>query len=236
MLPPCLTGVDRRGSVSPLFIIAQAVRAILLASATAAVCAAYVAEALATSPSSACCPASWRALITAVAPETSNTRNRSLPARLIPPIRCLPPVERSFGVMCGRPVGARAEENADGLVGCDHVFGLLTRRHVRWPRWGPRPSPKQFCGFESRHANRVLWIIGSTDRHLIQLFHPGTNARFRRRPANAGPCHARHRDPCRVGHLVAQSRPNPRGGSIACSSERSRSTIARNASAVALSC
>ena len=52
------------------------------------------------------------------------------------------------------------------------MSGLLTRRHVRWPRWGPRPSPKQFCGFESRHANRVLWIIGSTDRHLIQLFHP----------------------------------------------------------------
>ena len=78
------------------------------------------------------------------------------------------------------------KENADGRVGCEHVSGLLTRRHARWPRWGPRPSPKQFCGFESRHANRVLWIIGSTDRHLIQLLNPGNNARFRRRPANAG--------------------------------------------------
>jgi hypothetical protein len=46
-------------------------------------------------------------------------------------------------------------------------------------------SPKQFCGFESRHANRVLWIIGSTDRHLVELFHPGINARFRRTPAPA---------------------------------------------------
>jgi len=57
----------------------------------------------------------------------------------------------------------------------------------RWPRWSPRSSPKRFCGFESRPDNRVLWIIGSTDRHLIQLFHPGINARLRRRPANAGP-------------------------------------------------
>ena len=82
--------------------------------------------------------------------------------------------------MCGRPLGCKSfEENSDGRVDCEHVSGLLTRHHVRWPRWGPRSSPKQFCGFESRHANRVLWIIGSTDRHLIQLLHPGNNARFR---------------------------------------------------------
>jgi hypothetical protein len=39
-----------------------------------------------------------------------------------------------------------------------------------------------------------------------------------------------------LGHLVVQSRPKPRGGSIACSSPRSRSDIACNASAMALSC
>jgi hypothetical protein len=69
------------------------------------------------------------------------------------------PAPGCLACMCGRPVGCKGlKENADGLVGCEHVSGLLTRRHVRWPRWGPRPSPKQFCGFESRHANRVLWI------------------------------------------------------------------------------
>ena len=39
-----------------------------------------------------------------------------------------------------------------------------------------------------------------------------------------------------LGHLVVQSRPKPRGGSIACSSPRSRSDIACNASTMALSC
>jgi hypothetical protein len=30
------------------------------------------------------------------------------------------------GVMCGRPLGCkRKNENADGQVDCDHVFGLL---------------------------------------------------------------------------------------------------------------
>ena len=79
------------------------------------------------------------------------------------------------------PLDARASlRNSDEQIDCEHVSGLSTRHHVRWPRWNPRSSPKQFCGFESRHANRVLWIIGSTGRHLIQLFHPGINARLRR--------------------------------------------------------
>src|SRR5271166_4539218 len=47
----------------------------------------------------------------------------------------------------------------------------------RWPRWGPRSSPKHLGGFESLCTKRVLWIVGSTDRHLTQLFHPGINAR-----------------------------------------------------------
>ena len=88
-------------------------------------------------------------------------------------------LETSLACVCGRPLGCKSfTENSDGRVDCEHVSGLLTRHDVRWPRWSPRSSPKQFCGFESRHANRVLWIIGSTDRHLIQLFHPGINARF----------------------------------------------------------
>ena len=132
------------------------------------------------------------------------------------------------------PSNARAPtRNSDGRVDCEHVSGLLTRHHVRWPRWGPRSSPKQFCGFESRHANRVLWIIGSTDRHLIELLHPGNNAvPVRRAPSPV----TRVIVTRRMGHPVAQSRPKPRGGSIAWSSERSSSIIARKASASALSC
>jgi hypothetical protein len=63
---------------------------------------------------------------------------------------------------------------------------LSTRRHDRWPRWGPRSSPKHGRDFASRCNKRVLWIVGSTDRHLIQLFHLGTNARFGQLPADAG--------------------------------------------------
>ena len=77
-------------------------------------------------------PGLMAALITAVAPETSNTRNRSLPARLIPPIRCLPPVERSFGV---RPAQA-ARWRPDSLA-------RYTPKH--WPWIGllvtSRPAP-----------------------------------------------------------------------------------------------
>ena len=42
-----------------------------------------------------------------------------------------------------------------------------TRRHDRWPRWYPRSKPKHIGGFESRCTKRVLWIVGSTDCHLI---------------------------------------------------------------------
>src|SRR5208283_1529582 len=116
--------------------------------------------------------------------------------------------------MCGRPLGCkRKNEKPAGWVDCDHVFGLSTRCHDRWPRWGPRSSAKHGCGFASRCNKRVLWIVGSTDRHLIQLFHPGINARFRRHRLLPVGRDARHRDPCQSGHLVVQSRPKPRGGS-----------------------
>jgi len=47
--------------------------------------------------------------------------------------------------MCGRPLGCkRKDEKSDGRVDRDHVSGLSTRRHDRWPRWGPRSSP--ICG------------------------------------------------------------------------------------------
>jgi hypothetical protein len=56
------------------------------------------------------------------------------------------------------------------------VFGLSTRHNDRWPRWGSRSGPKQSNDFESHWFQRVLRILGSTDRHLCQLLHLGIHA------------------------------------------------------------
>ena len=45
-------------------------------------------------------------------------------------------------------------------------------------RMGPRSSPKQNNDIAGRDTERVLLTVGSTDRHLVQLFHPGINARL----------------------------------------------------------
>jgi hypothetical protein len=39
------------------------------------------------------------------------------------------------------------------------------------------PVPNTWAASKSLCTKRVLWIVGSTDRHLPQLFHPGINAR-----------------------------------------------------------
>ena len=83
--------------------------------------------------------------------------------------------------MCGRPLGCKRKiEKSDNRVDSGHVSGLLARQHGRWPRWDPRSSPKQACGFESRSPRRVLQIVGSTDGHLVLLSHPGIDAWFGR--------------------------------------------------------
>ena len=83
--------------------------------------------------------------------------------------------------MCGRPLGFKSfEENSDGWADCDHVFGLLTRRHDRWPRWNPRSGPKQSSDLKGHRWQRVFRILDLTDRHLCQLLHPGIHARLRR--------------------------------------------------------
>jgi hypothetical protein len=75
--------------------------------------------------------------------------------------------------MCGRPRGFKSfEENSDGRIDCDHVSGLMTRRHDRWPRWNPRSGPKQSSGLRSHWFPRAFRIVDSTDRHLCQLLHP----------------------------------------------------------------
>ena len=75
------------------------------------------------------------ALITEVAPATSKTRNRSLPARLIPAIRCFPPVDRSFGVRPAQAARWRPDSNAAGSISVASVSavtgptpGIVARR------------------------------------------------------------------------------------------------------------
>jgi len=59
-----------------------------------------------------------------------------------------------------------------------YVFGLLTLHNDRWPRWGSRSGPKQSSNLKSHWFQRDLRIVGSTDRHLSQIFHPGIHAWF----------------------------------------------------------
>jgi hypothetical protein len=60
-----------------------------------------------------------------VAPETSKTRNRSLPPRLMPPIRCLPPVERSFGVRPAQAARWRPDSNVAGSISIANVNAII---------------------------------------------------------------------------------------------------------------
>jgi hypothetical protein len=62
----------------------------------------------------------------AVAPSTSNGRRRSSPARLMPPIRRLPPLECSRGVSPRRPGGGRI-----GIASGRSVGPAATRRSGR---------------------------------------------------------------------------------------------------------
>ena len=67
--------------------------------------------------------------------------------------------------MCGRPLGFKGfEENSDAWVDCDHVFGLLTRHHDRWPRWNPRSGPKQSSGLRATGFNG---LSGSSIRPIV---------------------------------------------------------------------
>src|SRR3954469_16396110 len=90
--------------------MAHRVRAILLARATAA----SLRGRRSSSPSSQGLAAllvglAWR--ITAIAPTTSSWRSRSLPARLMPPRRWRPPVDRSRGVKPSQAAKWRADSN-----------------------------------------------------------------------------------------------------------------------------
>jgi hypothetical protein len=90
------------------------------------------------------------------------------------------------------------------------VSGRLARLATAGPDGvrDPVPNPKQTSDLKGRDTGLVLWIVGSSDRHLIQLFHPGINARFSWLPAASADCHSRRRGPCQSGYLVVQSGRN----------------------------
>ena len=103
----------------------------------------------------------------------------------------------------------------DGRFDCGHVSGLKCGAITAGPDGVRGPVPN------SRATSRATGCDGFSGssvrpiRHLCQLFHPGIDARLNRSPVGAGFPSTRHRDPCQPGHLVVQSRPKPRGGSIA---------------------
>jgi len=77
------------------------------------------------------------------------------------------------------PLGSRASTrkltSGSTAVMCP---AYVTRCHDRWPRWVPRSSPKQHVDLEGRRYYRVLWILGSSDRHLDELSHPAATRRL----------------------------------------------------------
>ena len=90
------TATGWRRYASPRDIMAQMIWAILLARATAASLRGLRCNCR-SHPEADLLPG-WAKRMTDMAPTNSNCRNLSLPALLILPIRCLPPVECSFGV------------------------------------------------------------------------------------------------------------------------------------------
>ena len=78
---------------------------------------------------------------------------RNLPAARSWPLRIICMISipaRRVGACVDGPRMQEKNEKADGRVDCDHVSGLPTRCHDRWPRWDPRSRPKHGCGFVSR--------------------------------------------------------------------------------------
>jgi hypothetical protein len=109
---------------------------------------------------------------------------------------------------------------------------FLTRHHVRCPPTAfHRLRRRNLCCLRPDGVRDPLpsndtaskaavqnGFFGSSVRPIVisfKLFHPGINARFRRTPADTDkpPCASSW--PMPSGHLVVQSRPKPRGGSIA---------------------
>jgi hypothetical protein len=70
--------------------------------------------------------------------------------------------------VCGWPIRCNGSERRN-LIRCEsgRVSGLFDAAIYRWPRWVPRSTPKRIGDLVGRQATRVLWLIGSTDQHLV---------------------------------------------------------------------
>ena len=88
------------------------------------------------------------------------------------------------------------------------------------------PNPNTNAALKACAPNGFSGSSVLTDRHLIPAAFTPASTRVLAVLDDCRPAVARgHRDPCRLGHPVAQSRPKPRGGSIAGSSPRSKAHI-----------
>src|SRR5882724_9931794 len=104
--------------------MAQATRAILLAKATAATLRGRRSSNFTSQAEAVLLPGlAWR--ITAVAPTTSKLRSRSLPARLIPPRICRPPVDRSLGVNPIHAARCRPDWKWPGSISVTKVSAVI---------------------------------------------------------------------------------------------------------------
>src|SRR5438128_7032447 len=165
--------------------MAHTMRAILLAKATAASL-----RGLRLSKLSSHCEVAGRlglaCWMTAVAPSTSNCRSRSSPARLMPPRRCRPAVERSRGTSPSQAAKCRAEANfpastrsakfsapigpIPGIAASRRVSGLLVLLHQPSV---DRPQPQlDALGLPAQERYRLLgrgrhrYLIGRGDLGL----------------------------------------------------------------------
>jgi hypothetical protein len=134
---------------SPRTIMAHAIRAILLASATAATLIGRRSMIRASQSRFVPCCRAYR--MTAIDPAMSNHRKYRLPCFEIPPRRSLPPVECCFGT---RPIQAarlRPDENA---------FHRRPRQPAQWRRSGPRQGFPRAADF--------LHMIGARHEYASQ--------------------------------------------------------------------
>ena len=128
-----------------------------------------------------------------------------------------PTTLKALRAMCGRPLGCkRKSEKSDGRYDCDHVCGLCRRGTMSAGPDGVRdPLPSNDAASKAAVRNG---FCGSSVRPIVisfSSFTPASTRGSRGHRLMPATRRARHRDPCRMGHLVVQSRPKPLGGSIA---------------------
>ena len=85
--------------------------------------------------------------------------------------------------MCGRPHEFKSFGNDfGGRIDCVHLSGLWSRHVSTGPDQVRDPVPSNLVALDAK-SERVIRILGSTDRHLhlVVLFRPGIAACVNRR-------------------------------------------------------